>query len=647
MESPSPDALNQAAPLPHKLAAILYADVEGYSRLTGADEAGTHRTLSAYLDLFAETIKAHRGEVKHYAGDAVLADFSTVSDALNCAVEFQKASKEKNETVPEDKRIKFRIGLNLGEVIVDRGEVYGNGVNVAARLETLAEPGGICISGATHDAIGNKLPFDYEYLGEHTVKNIDKPVRAYRVNFTGQPSTVKQALPVAPSKKRSRMLIGAIALLAATAIGVWQLSAKRPSATAQAIDPVLAMPTGPAIAVLPFTNMSGDASQEYFSDGLTEDIITALSQFRDLFVIARNSTFEFKGKPVDVREVGAKLGAHYVLEGSVRREQSRVRINAQLLDAKTGAHLWAETFDRDLTTKDIFAVQDEITSKVVAKIGDPLRGTIAQNKKEQLSVKSDIHVEAYACVLRGKVYFDSFDPTLHKAARECLERTVETHPKYADAWAWLALTFADEHVFGFDPRPNSLARAVTAAQTAVRLDSANQMGHWFLARSLFFQRNFDQFKIEAERAVALNPNNTAAIAGAAIYTSYAGDWERGKVLSDRALALNPNPPWWYYVVPFYYYYLKGDYEQALSYATKSHAAAPNFYWTNMALAAVHGQLGHTSEAGATVAEVLRLYPDYPAQARNEMAKFNVSAELTAKMFDGLRKAGMKIPDAGT
>ena len=276
--------------------------------------------------------------------------------------------------------------MNLGEVIVDRGEVYGNGVNVAARLETLAEPGGICISGATHDAIGNKLPFDYEYLGEHTVKNIDKPVRAYRVNFTGQPSTVKQALPVAPSKKRSRMLIGAIALLAATAIGVWQLSAKRPSATAQAIDPVLAMPTGPAIAVLPFTNMSGDASQEYFSDGLTEDIITALSQFRDLFVIARNSTFQFKGKPVDVREVGAKLGAHYVLEGSVRREQSRVRINAQLLDAKTGAHLWAETFDRDLTTKDIFAVQDEITSKVVAKIGDPLRGTIAQNKKEQLSV---------------------------------------------------------------------------------------------------------------------------------------------------------------------------------------------------------------------------------------------------------------------
>ncbi len=648
MESPSPDALNQAAPLPHKLAAILYADVEGYSRLTGADEAGTHRTLSAYLDLFAETIKAHRGEVKHYAGDAVLADFTTVSDALHCAVAVQRAIKEKNQAVPDDKRVQFRIGLNLGEVIVDRGEVYGNGVNVAARLETLAEPGGICISGATHDAIGNKLPLVYEYLGEHTVKNIDKPVRAYRVNFTGEPSTIKQASPVVPIKKLSRLPIALVALLVAgvAAIGIWQFGLKHPSAIAQATDPVLAMPTGPAIAVLPFTNMSGDASQEYFSDGLTEDIITALSQFRDLFVIARNSTFQFKGKPVDVREVGAKLNAQYVLEGSVRRELARVRINAQLLDAKTGAHLWAETFDRDLTTKDIFAVQDEITSKVVAKIGDPLRGTIAQNKKEQLSAQSDIHVEAYDCVLRGKVYFDSFDPALHKAARECLERTVETHPKYADAWAWLAVTFADEYVFGFDPRPNSLARAVNAAQTAVRLDSANQMGHWFLARSLFFQRNFDRFKVEAERAVALNPNNTAAIAGAAIYTSYAGDWERGKVLIDRALALNPNPPWWYYVPPFYYHYLKGDYEQALSYATKSHAAAPNFYWTNMALAAVHGQLGHASEAGAAVMEVLRSYPDYPAQARNEMAKFNVSAELTAKMFEGLRKAGMKIPETG-
>ena len=280
--------------LPHKLAAILYADVEGYSRLTGADEAGTHRTLSAYLDLFTETIKAHHGEVKHYAGDAVLADFTTVSDALNCAVAVQQAIQAKNETVAQDKRVQFRIGLNLGEVIVDRGEVYGNGVNVAARLETLAEPGGICIAGAARDAIGNKLALSYEYLGEHQVKNIEEPVRAYRVNFTGEPAAPNTAVsPPAPSSRGRKLWpVTLAASLALIALGAWFVlsrSAPTPSSPSTASAPIPAPAKANRIAVLPFANMSANPENEYFADGMTEEMISKLSRVPGLEVIARTS----------------------------------------------------------------------------------------------------------------------------------------------------------------------------------------------------------------------------------------------------------------------------------------------------------------------------------------------------------------------
>ncbi len=348
-----------------KLAAIFYADVAGYSRLTGEDEEGTHRLLSAYLDAITASIEKHYGTVLHFAGDAVLADFTTVSDALSCAVNTQHDLKDRNNDLPDNRKVQFRVGVNLGEVIVDRGEIYGDGVNVAARLEGLADPGGICISATVYDAIGTKLPFDYEFLGEQSVKNIEKPVRAYSVRL--KPGAVLPAPSIRKTGWSTRRLIVATAAAVVLAIAVvvlgwlqpWQPDVE-PASVAKMAFP---LPDKPSIAVLPFTNLSGDPEQEYFADGMTDDLITDLSKISGLFVIARNSTFTYKGKPVKVQRVAEELGVRYVLEGSVRRAGNKVRINVQLIDATTGGHLWADRYDR--TLDDIFALQDTITGKVV------------------------------------------------------------------------------------------------------------------------------------------------------------------------------------------------------------------------------------------------------------------------------------------
>jgi len=312
--------------LPRKLAAILYADVAGYSRLTGEDEDATHRRLSDYLDLIAITVKSHRGRVMHYAGDAVLAMFEAVVDALSCAAQVQRELQLRNENLPDNRKVQFRIGLNLGDVIEDRGDIYGDGVNVAARLESLAEPGKICISESIRTAVGKKLPLSYEFMGEQQVKNISDPIRAYKVRLASNAATEDQ-------------IADSIAL---------------------------ELPGKPSIAVLPFTNISADPEQEYFADGMTDDIIAALSQISALFVIARNSAFAYKGKSVKVQDIARDHGVRYVLEGSVRKSGRRVRITAQLIDAIDGHHLWAERYDRGL--QDIFEIQDEIARKIAIEM---------------------------------------------------------------------------------------------------------------------------------------------------------------------------------------------------------------------------------------------------------------------------------------
>ena len=351
-----------------KLTAILSADVKGYSRLMGTDEEATLRTLQEYKEVMASSIQHHRGRIVGTAGDSVLAEFASVVDAVQCAVEIQQVLRAKNALLPEDRRMDFRIGINLGDVIEEGDTIYGDGVNIAARLEGLAEAGGICISESAYQQIENKLPLRYDYLGEHEVKNIAKPVRVYRARIEAEaaPSKLgKEKKPVGKRLSKAALAIIAVVVIAGAVILYQFVLRPSPSKTEVASKEKMAfpLPDVPSIAVLPFVNMSEDPKQEFLCDGMTEAIITALSKVPRLFVIARNSTFTYKGKPVKVKQVSEELGVRYVLEGSVQRSGDRVRITAQLIDALTGNHLWAERYDRDL--KDIFALQDEITMKIL------------------------------------------------------------------------------------------------------------------------------------------------------------------------------------------------------------------------------------------------------------------------------------------
>lgn len=625
-----------------KLAAILSADVAGYSRLMADDERATLETLQACRRVIAEKVERRGGRVVNAPGDALLADFPSAVEAVESALEIQQELARRNAQFAEHRQMLFRIGINLGDVIEETdGTLYGDGVNVAARLESLAEPGGICISGSIYEQIEGKLPAGFSSIGEQRVKNVSRPVRAYR-------STGTIAAPgTRPGARSARVRWAALAgvaigvvLLAIVASRMRAVPSESPADSAT--DSVLAMPRGPAIAVLPFTNMSGDPGQDYLSDGITEEIITGLSRFRDLFVIARNSTFQYKGRSVDVREVGKALGARYVLEGSVQRAPQRIRVTAQLLDATSGVHLWVETYDRRLQAAEVFEIQDEISAQVVAKVADPLTGMITSAGRADLPRrKPDLAFQAYECVLKAKAYYASFDPTAHRHARDCLERTTDSDPAYADAWAWLALVYMDEYAYGYSPRPSSLERSLAASRRALEIDASNQMARWFRARALFYQHEVDQAVAEAQKAVDLNLNNATVLAAAGMFISYAGQWDRGKQLFDRAVALDPYPPGWYYFPRFTYYYKVGDYQEALAQARKINL--PGFFWTHMALACAYAQLGRKAEAEVEAKAVLAAYPDFPNKVRDELRKYNHSPEVIDKFVEGLRKAGMAVP----
>ena len=369
-----------------KLAAILNADVKGYSRLMGDDEAATVRTLTAYRDLMASRVRQHRGRVVDFTGDNLLAEFASVVDAVRCAVEIQEELRVRNAELPDHRKMEFRIGINLGDVIVEGDRIYGDGVNVAARVQSLAEGGSIAVSGTVYDQIENKLTLRYESLGEHAVKNIAKPVRVYRVVMEpGTAAVAGQARKARPRSMLRAALVGlaVLVVVGASGVAIWRFSS-RPSA-----PPGLELPDKPSIAVLPFVNVGADPKQEHFSDGMTEEIITTLSKVSGLFVIASNSVFTYKGKPVKVQQVSRELGVRYVLEGSVRKSDPRIRVTAQLIDATTGHHLWAERYDREL--KDVFTLQDEIAQKIVTALAVKL----TEGEQVRARRRSTTSVEAW------------------------------------------------------------------------------------------------------------------------------------------------------------------------------------------------------------------------------------------------------------
>ena len=450
-----------------KLTAILCADVYGYSRLMGQDEEATLRTLSSHRKLVDSLIESHRGRFVNSAGDSVLAEFVSVVNAVQCAVEIQNTLKAENAELPLDRRMQFRIGVKLGDVMVEGEQIYGNGVNVAARLERLAEPGGICISGIVHEQIRDKLALGYVDLGDQRVKNIARPIRVYRLR-SGVGAAVPRRAPRVTRKyvRRGVFSIVGVAIIVGTILLVQHVSLKPPHTHASIPpppSPALALSDKPSIAVLPLTNMSGDHEQEYFSDGITDDLITGLSRLPGLFVIARNSTFTYKGKPAPLQEVSKELGVKYVLEGSVRKAAEQVRITVQLADATTGAELWAERYDRPL--RDIFALQDEIVRRIVTTLNLQL----SLSQQGVLIPRSTANLEAYDDLLRGFESFFSVTKEGNSKARQMFEKAIALDPQYALAYADLGWNYWFGWGFGFNPDLNGLRRALELEQQAIAL----------------------------------------------------------------------------------------------------------------------------------------------------------------------------------
>jgi adenylate cyclase len=569
-----------------KLAAILSADAAGYSRLMADDEAETLRALNEARALFRRRIEAHGGRLIDTAGDSVLAEFPSAVEAVDSAVEIQHELAKRNSQLADHRRMQFRIGINLGDVIEQEdGTIYGDGVNVAARLQQLAEAGGICISGTAFDQVDGKLPLTFNFIGEQMVKNIAKPLRAYRVQ-----------------------------------------SDPRTSATIS----TLAIPTGPSVAVLPFTNMSHDPKEDYFSDGLTEDIITALSRFKQLFVIARNSTFKYKGRAVDVREVSKDLGVQYVLEGSVRRSGERIRVTAQLIDAGSGAHIWADTFDRKL--EDVFAVQDEITHHIAGALGVQLERALLERARR----KPTDALEAYDLVLQATTYYRSHDPAGHAIARELLERAVNLDSRYSRAYRELSWNYLDEFRFGYNARPDPLDRALQAARKAVELAPDDAMAHWILAKIHFFRKELPQFTTQTEKALALNPNQAELLADVAVHILWLGRIDEAHDLTRKAMQLDPHPPGWYYFTVAFCQYMRGSDELAL--VALEQANMPGFYiyhaWRTMTL----GRLGRIEEARKAAQETLRLKPGFSVE--QHYRRYNLSEDILRQFLEGLPGTGL-------
>ena len=452
-----------------RLAAIVSTDVVGYSRLMGADEVGTLARLKAYRrDLIDPRIDQHRGRIVKTTGDGLLIEFPSVIDAVQCALEVQQLIAERNVALSETEQMRFRIGINLGDVIIEPDDIYGDGINVAARLQTISEPGGVCISSPVFDQVKNKMSLDYVDLGDQELKNIAEPVRAYRLR------------------------VGA---------GAEPEPAPKEAQAGPPADAAMELPDKPSIAVLPFDNMSGDPEQEYFSDGITEDIITDLSKVSGLFVIARNSTFTYKGKAMNLTEVARELGVRYVLEGSVRKAGDRVRVTAQLIDGATGGHRWAERYDRKV--EDIFSVQDELTEQIV----QALEVNLTERERERIAHKDTDNLEAYDFLLRGKDLYLQFTREANDQARQMFEQAITLDPNFAPAYAELARVFIQARNHGWsESLVESLKRARECGEKAVALDDQLPQAHNVLGFADMWQKRHEQARAHVDRALALDPN---------------------------------------------------------------------------------------------------------------------------------------------
>jgi adenylate cyclase len=574
-----------------RLTAILAADVAGYSRLMGADEEGTHERLKAHLgQLVDPKIKEHRGRTVKNTGDGMLVEFPSVVDAVRCAVDVQRGMAERNAATPVDQRIEFRVGINLGDVIVEGEDIFGDGVNIAARLEALAEPGGICISRVVRDQIRDKLPYPFEDKGEQSVKNIARPVHVYRIPIAAN------ALPKAP----------------------------------------LPLPDKPSIAVLPFANMSGDPEQEYFADGMVEDVITALSRYPSLFVIARNSSFTYKGRTVDVREIGRDLGVRYVLEGSLRKAGNRIRVTAQLVEAETGKHVWAERYDRDLA--DIFLLQDEITEAVTIA----LVPAIADAEQHRAMRKPPGSLDAWAAYQRGLWHLGKATANDYKLAENFFRQAIDLDRYFPDGYSGLAMAeLRSATIF----RTRGLAEAQSSAERlahfAVALDGNNAFAHSCLSFALFGRGDHRGALAEADRALALSPNLASGYFQRGTALIYSGRPQEGIKDMQTSLRLEPRGPnlaqSLYHMVTGFYF--SRAYDHAVEAAEHLIQSFPEYPPSYRWLAAAFGQLGCGAEAKEALGKALAIAPASFEPFGRPHAAWRRPEDF-AHLLEGLRKAGL-------
>jgi adenylate cyclase len=621
-----------------KLTAILSADVEGYSRLMGEDEEATIHTITEYRKIISDQVKKHEGRVVDSPGDNVLAEFVSVVDALKCAVKIQKEIADQNESLPENRKMEFRIGINLGDVAKEGDRIYGDGVNVAARIESMADPGGICISRSAYDQVRKSLSLGYEYLGEHSVKNIDEPVRVYRVLTAPEYAGRVIGEKTAAGKKWRRLAYAAIACLIVVAGGLiaWNIYLQKSRRVEPADIEKMAfpLPAKPSIAVLPFDNMSGDPKQDYFSDGLTEQIISALSRAPHLFVIARNSTFTYKGKPVKVQQVAEELGVRYVLEGSVRKDEDRVRITAQLIDALKGHHIWSESYDRDL--KDIFALQDEITMNVVTA----MRVKLTLGEQSRMYTKGTKNLKAYLKTLEAIEPFFLFKKEANARAKQLLEEATALDPEYATAYSFLGFCHFWDAVFGWSKSPSkSFKKAIELAQKALSLDESLAQPHELMSKIYVFQKKHDKAIAEAQHAIELNPNGALMANNLGWILRCAGRPEEAIPWMKKSIRLNPTSlsQAWVFDALGRAYFLAEKYEEAVAEYKKAVELNPDYRDAHIGLAATYSVLGREKEARTEVEEILRIEPNFSLKKYAKFMYFQVGLESE---IEGLRKAGL-------
>ncbi|MBI3757301.1 MAG: adenylate/guanylate cyclase domain-containing protein [Deltaproteobacteria bacterium] len=611
----------------------------------GADEARTLRLLALHNQIIQQAATTHNGVVIKTVGDAFLVDFPSVVNAVQCAQQVHAQFHAHNVGKENAEQIHVRIGIHLGDIVQQNGDVFGDGVNVASRLQGLAEPDTICISQKVYEEVEKKLPLGAVIsLGRPQLKNIVQRQAVYLL-LSAPPKGLPQRLQVQRLKlsRRMRPIPRAVAvglllilgtLITARYFPSLLLSPQHSVLVTQEAQPPLPLPDKPSIVILPFVNMSEDPKQDYFSDGLTEDLTTDLSKISNLFVIARNSAFTYKGKAMKVEEVGRELGVRYVLEGSVRKVNDKVRITTQLVDASTGYHLWSERYDRDL--KDIFALQDEIRQKIVTA----LKVNLTKEEQERLKRAPTGNLEAYDYYLHGVDYYWRFTKETNVQARQMFEKAIELDPQYAAAYALLGLTYNAEWSLLWSQNPQTLEQAFALVQKAITLDDSLPVAHRVLGWVYAWKKQHESAIAEGEHAIALDPNEADGYWQLAQILNVSGKPETAIELVEKAMRLNPHAPANYFASLGWAYAVTGRYEEAIGPLKRSLALNPNFLVPRLALASVYSELDQEREARAETAEVLRLDPNFSLEALRQRVPDKDSVRIE-RLFAALRKAGLK------